>query len=132
MCGVSVMHSVCTLHTLKFALGGNGKGIVLNDLAFIFRFGLIFKKCFKGKFSKSNEHFWWHIGMEIADFQTLTYEWDMGAPINVLRTGSCKHMLLYMLDKLFYMYKGVGANDVDGQCVVAYEILKAALLHCME
>ena len=50
--------SVCTLNTLKSVLGGSDKGIVLNDLALIFRFGVIFKKCFKGKFSKCNEHLW--------------------------------------------------------------------------
>ena len=93
---------------------------------------MIFKKCFKGKFSESNEHLWQHIGVELADFQMLTYERGMGAPINVLRTGICPCMLLYMLDELFYVYKGVGGNDVDRQHVVAYEILNIVLLHCME
>ena len=122
----------CTLHALKSRLGGSDKGIVLNDLALIFRFGVIFKKCFKGKFSKSNEHLWWHVDVEIADFQMLTYEWDTGAPIDVLRTGSHPCMLLYSLDELFYVYRGVGENDMDRQCVVAYEILKVASLYCME
>ena len=89
MRGMSVTCSVCTSCTLKSALGGSDKGIVLNNLALIFRFGVSFKKCFKGKFSKSNEHLWQHIDVEIADFQMPTYEWDMGAPIDVLRTGSC-------------------------------------------
>ena len=70
--------------------------------------------------------------MEIANFQMLTYERGMGAPINVLRTGSHLHMLLYTLDELFYMYKGVGGSDMDGQHVDAYKILKVASLHCME
>ena len=88
MHGASVTQSVFTLHALKSTLGGSGEGIVLNDLALIFRFGVIFKKYFKGKFSKSNEHLWWHVDVEIADFQTSTYERGTGAPINVLRTGS--------------------------------------------
>ena len=132
MCSASVTCSVCTLHTLKSALVGSEKGGVLNDLALIFRFGVIFQRCFKGKFSKSNEHLWWHINTEKADFQTLTYEQDTGTPIDVLRTGSCPCMLLYMLDELFYVYRGVGVNDTDGQCIVACEILTVASLHCME
>ena len=127
-----VMHSVCALHTLKSTLGGSNKGVVLNDLALIFRFGEIFKRHFKGKFSKSNEHLWWHVNVEIADFQTPTYEWDKGMPIDVLRTGSHPCMLLYVLDELFYVYKGVGVNDMDGQCIVAYEILMVASLCCTE
>ena len=41
------MCSVCTLHALKSALGGSDKGIVLNDLALIFKFGVIFKNTLK-------------------------------------------------------------------------------------
>ena len=100
--------------------GGSDKGVVLNDLALVFRFGVIFKKRFKGKFSKSSEHLWRHVNAEIGNFQMPTYEQDMGGPINVLRTGSHPHMLLYALDELFYVYKGVGVNDADRQCIVAY------------
>ena len=32
-------------------------------------------------------------------------------------------MMLYGMDELVYVFKGVGANDLDGQCIVAYEIL---------
>ena len=99
------MHSVCTLHALKSALGGSDKGIVLNDLALIIRFGVIFIKCFKGKFSKSNEHLWQHIGVEIADFQMLTYKRGTGAPIDALRTGSHLPMLLHVFDELFYVWE---------------------------
>ena len=55
----------------------------------------------------------------------------MGAPIDVLRTSSHLHMLLYALNKLFYVYKQVGVNDVDGQCVVAYKVghSSVTLLH---
>ena len=101
-------HAACLLCALcvKSALwvgGGDNKGVVLNDLALIFRFGVIFKKCFKGKFSKSNEHLWQHVNMVITDFQTPTYEQDTGTPIDVLRTSSHPRMLLYVLDELFYV-----------------------------
>ena len=65
-------------------------------------------------------------------FQALTYEWDIGTPIDVLRTGSHLHMLLYVLNEMFYVYRGEGVNDADGQHVVAYEILTVVSLCCME
>ena len=123
---------MCTLHALKSTLGGSNKGVVLNDLALIFRFSVIFQRHFKGKFSKSNEHLWQHVNTEKANFQMPTYEWDTGAPIDVLRTASCLCMLLDMLHELFYVYRGVGVNDTDGERIVAYEILTVALLHCTE
>ena len=126
-----VCYVICVcLARIEICIGGSDKGIVLNDLALVFRFGLIFKKCFKGKFGKSNEHLWQQVNTEIANFQMLTYEWDMGTPIDVLRTGSHLRMLLYALNELFYMYRGVGVNDTDRQHVVAYEILKVVSLHC--
>ena len=129
ICYMLCVHLAC----IEIHIGGGGnKGVVLNDLGLIFRFGVIFKKRFKGKFSKSNEHLWWHVNAEIADFQMLTYEWDTGALIDVRRTGSHLCMLLYVLNKLFHVYKGVGVNDVDRQHIVAYKILMVASLHCME
>ena len=53
-------------------------------------------------------------------------------PIDMLRTSMCPCMMLYTLDKLFYVCRGVGANDVDGQHIIAYEILTVALLRCKE
>ena len=41
-------------------------------------------------------------------------------------------VLLYALDELFHVFRGMDANDLDGQCIVAYEILSFALLHCTE
>ena len=70
--------------------------------------------------------------MEVADFQTPTYDQEMGVPIDVLRTGMHPRMMLYMLDELFYVYRGVGTNNMDGQCIIAYEILTIALLQYME
>ena len=45
---------------------------------------------------------------------------------------TCPKMLLYVLDKLFHVFRWLGVNDLNGQCVVAYEILSFALLHCIE
>ena len=44
----------------------------------------------------------------------------------------CPHMILYALDELFYVFQGVGTNEIDGQHIVTYEILTVASLHCME
>ena len=41
-------------------------------------------------------------------------------------------MLLYALDKLFHVFRGVGANDINAQCIVAYKILSFSLLCCTE
>ena len=40
--------------------------------------------------------------------------------------------MLYAMDEMFHIFWGLGPNDVDRQCVVAYEILALAALHCME
>ena len=53
-------------------------------------------------------------------------------PIALRRTGMCPHMMLYTLDELSCMFWGVGTNNIDGQHVVAYEILTIASLHCTE
>ena len=41
-------------------------------------------------------------------------------------------MFLCALDELFHVFKGVGVNDTDGQCIVAHKILSLASLHCTE
>ena len=107
-------------------------GVILNNLALVCRFDVIFRRHFKGTFSKSSGHLWRHINSEVADFQTPTYDQDMGMPINVLRTSMHLRMMLYALDELFYVYRGMDTNDVDGQHVIAYEILTVALLYCIE
>ena len=91
---------------------------------------MIFKRCFRGRFCKGNEHLWHHVNAEVVDFHTPTYERETGVAIDVLQTGSHPRMLLYMLDELFYVYKRVGVNDVDRQHVVTYEILTVALFRC--
>ena len=61
-----------------------------------------------------------------------THDHEMGAPIDLRRTGTHPCMMLYALDELFYMFWGIGTNDIDGQHVISYEILTVALLCCME
>ena len=79
---------------------------------------------------KDNEHLWRHINESLADFEMPTYDREMGTPCNQKRTGTCPHMMLYAMDEMFHIFWGMRANDVNGQCVVAYEILALALLHC--
>ena len=69
-------------------------------------------------------------GMLIQRWQTSKHQLMIGT--QVLRTGMHLHMMLYMLDELFYVYRGVGANDADGQRIVAYEILTVVSLYCTE
>ena len=54
------------------------------------------------------------------DFQMPTQGHKTGMPTDQRRTGT---MMLYTLDELFYMFRGIGTNDIDGQRVVTYEIL---------
>ena len=106
--------------------------MILNDLALVCRFDTIFRKHVKGTFCKGSKHLWRHVNENLMDFQMPTYDQEMGAPIDLKRTGTCPHMMLYTLDKLFYVLQGVGTNDMHGQCIVAYEILTIALLCCTE
>ena len=53
-------------------------------------------------------------------------------PVTRCMKGCAPKMLLYALDELFYVFSGVGAKDLDGQHMVAYEILSFASLHCIE
>ena len=39
---------------------------------------------------------------------------------------------MYALYEMFHMLRRLGANDIDGQQVIAYEILSFALLCCTE
>ena len=41
-------------------------------------------------------------------------------------------MLMYALNELFHIFWGVGANDLNGQQVVAYEILSFTSLCCTD
>ena len=41
-------------------------------------------------------------------------------------------MLLYSLNELFQVFKEVGVNDINRQCIVAHKIVSLASLHCTE
>ena len=57
---------------------------------------------------------------------------ETGTPRDLRRTGTHPHMMLYALDELFYMFWGIGTNDIDRQHIIAYEILTVALIHCTD
>ena len=96
------------------------------------RFEAIFCHRFGMMFSKDAEKFWHFASENIPDFYMPTLKKEMLVPYDKLREGMHPKMLLYTLDKLFHVFKGVGANDLNGQCMVAHEILSFASLCCME
>ena len=87
---------------------------------------------FKGTFCKGSKHLWRHVNKDLVDFQMPNHDRKTGVPIDLRRTGTHLRMMLYTLDELFYMFLGIGTNDIDGQQVTAYEILTIASLCCME
>ena len=56
----------------------------------------------------------------------------MGTPCNQKRTRMHPHMMPYAMDEMFHIFRGVGANNLNGQHVVAYKTLALASLCCME
>ena len=53
--------------------------------------------------------------------------------MDILHEGYRPKMLLYSLDKLFYIYDQVKCHrGIDEKLVVVYEILSLAMLHCTE
>ena len=107
-------------------------GMWLNYLILLHRFGTIFRWCFNATLCKDNEHLWRHINESLTDFEMPTFDHETGTPCIQKRTGMCPHMMLYAMDEMFHVFWGVGANDVDGQCVVAYKILALVSLCCTE
>ena len=87
------------------------------------RFKTIFNWHFNATFSKDYEHLWQHASETVADFSVPTLDIDDQSPCSIKCMGSHPKMLLYTLDKLFHVFWGMGANDLDGQRVIAYEIL---------
>ena len=81
---------------------------------------------------KDNEHFWRHINESLTDFEMPMYDREVGTPCVPKRTGMHPCMMLYAMDEMFHVFQGMGDNDVDEQCIVAYEILTLASLCCME
>ena len=141
---VSTQH-VCFVHMVRlrdvlcvhFArieiyIRGNDQDIALSLLTLVFRFDVVFHRHFSGRFCRGNEHLWHHVNEEAADFHTLTFQREMGMALDVLCTGYHPCILMYVLDKLFFVFKKLRANDFDAQCMVAYETLQMASCRCME
>ena len=99
--------------------------LALNILTLVFRFNVIFNRCFGGRFHTCSEHLWCHMNEEVADFITLTFQREMGMAIDVLHTGYHPSILMYMLDEIFFVYKKMQMiDDLDVQHMVAFEILR--------
>ena len=96
------------------------------------RFETIFRWCFNPTFSNDYEHLWQHASETVANFSLTTFDIDDLSVCSVKYMGLHPKMLLYALDELFHVFRGMGANDLDGQCIIAYEILSLASLHCTE
>ena len=67
-----------------------------------------------------------------VDFSLLTFDIDDLSLCSIKCMGLCLKMLLYALDELFHVFSGMGTNDLDGQCIIVYEILCLASFHCTE
>ena len=92
------------------------------------RFEAIFKRRTGRMFSSATEEDWKHKSDGIASFKT-----PHGTLQNedILHEGYRPKMLLYALNKLFYIYDQVKNQQcIDERLVVAYEILGLAALHC--
>ena len=81
---------------------------------------------------KDSEHPWRHVNESLTDFKMPTYHHEMGVPCNQKRTGMHPCMMLYAMDEMFHVFQGMGTNGLNGQCIVAYEVLALTLLHCTE
>ena len=123
---------MCALCHLEIYISGDDQDIALSLLTLVFKFDVIFHRCFGGKLCKGNEHLWHHVNEKIADFHTLTYEREMGVALDMLHTSYNPCLLMYVLDELFFVFKKLWASNFDTQCMVAYEILQIALRQCTE
>ena len=101
-------------------------------MALVCRFDTIFRRRFKGAFCKGSKHLWKHVNEDLADFQMPMHDGKTGTPIDLRRTGMSPCMMLYTLDEFFYVFLGIGINDIDMQHVITYDILTVALLCCTE
>ena len=96
------------------------------------RFETIFCHRFNASFSKDDEKYWHFASKNIPDFYASTLSHEDLAPYDKKQQGTQLQMLLYALNELLHVFRGVGVNDTNGQCVVAHEILSLASLHCTE
>ena len=131
---VLCVHLAC----IEIYIRRNDQGITLSLLTLVSRFDMIFHRRFGGRFFRGNEHLWHHVNEEVADFHTSTFPREMGVALDMLDTSyhprTSYHLctLMYTLDKLFFVFKKLWADDFDIQCMVAYEILQIALHRCSE
>ena len=96
------------------------------------RFKTIFCCRFNASFSKDAKKFWHFTSENISDFYTPTLKHETLIPYDKIQEGTHPKMLLYALDKLFHVFRGVGSNDIDGKCTIASDILSFASLCCTE
>ena len=107
------------------------------------RFKAIFCHRFGVTFSKDMEKFWGFVSENTPDLYTLTLKKGTLAHCDKRCEGMCPKILLYALDELFHVFRVfflvflvlmqmTRANDLNRQCVVAYNILLFALLCCTE
>ena len=75
--------------------------------------------CFNAMHCKDNKHLWRHVNESLTDFKMPTYDQEMGMPCILKKNRMHPRMMST-------------GNDVDRQCIVAFEILTLASLHCME
>ena len=122
------MHFAC----IEIYISGNDQGIALSLLTLVFRFDVIFHRHFGGRFCKGNEHLWHHMNEEVVDFHTLTFQREMGVALDMLCTSYHLCILMYILDKLFFVFKKLQANNFDMQCMVAHEIRQIGSCRCTE
>ena len=101
-------------------------------LIFIHRFETIFHWHFNTTFIKDNEHLWHFTSEGTANFHVPIFNHEDLKPCNVKCTGSHPKMLLYTLNELFDVFRGIGAKDLNRHQVVANEILSFMSLCCME
>ena len=132
-CVVHLRDVLCVhFASIEIYIRGNDQGIALSLLTLVFRFDVIFHRHFGGRFCRGSEHLWHHVNDEAMDFHTPTFQRETGAALDMLHTGYCLHVLMYMLDELFFIFKKLQANDFDAQCMMAYDILQIASCRCME
>ena len=108
----------------------------VHNLISTYRFETIFSRRFSMSFTKDNKKLWCNAAECLPNFYSPMY---MHMPLNgrlipvrTLCTGSWPKMLSYILDELFHVYCGMGADDNNGLCIVAQEMLSLTSFHCME
>ena len=130
---------MCTVHACAFNshLGQNvnvHEGF--HNFISTYRFKTIFSRRFGTSFTKDNERLWCHATKCLPNFYSPMYTCMplLGrlVPVGMMHVGSQPKMLSCALNELFHVYCGMGADNDDGLCMVAQEMLSLTLLHCME